>query len=433
MKKKLLLLLLVTNVTMYAQFEPVPIGGYCEIRSVNHSPRIFLQDDYGDIPDEQRCGNRVSFKIKDDAFQYYDALTYNIKIYDTSKNNLLVAEENKDSKNYYSYSSNFYSYSVSIKNFTYDPNQANNLKALITAYETHNCSYNFNGVLYTIVNIIPSMTKTAFVKTHCDYTGNGGGVDTDGDGVLDSEDICPGFDDTADSDGDGVPDGCDTVAGVNKPDLEITNFNFQSSANQTAGQGYFNINNDAGSYIYSTLDVKNSGNKNAGQFNFQIYLSKSSTFSTSPNTSILVNTTNIGLLNIGSIKSLSNNISISNYIYYFDLNGYYYFHFVVDKDSNQVEESNENNNVKTQKVYYTKTTFNRPPKDLLIQMRPIINNESDILDEPYTVQVYNFSNIKILEQTVINKDGESIIIKNLPIGLYIIKSKYGSRKIHVQY
>ena len=34
-------------------------------------------------------------------------------------------------------------------------------------------------------------------------------TDDDGDGVPNSEDACPGYDDTADSDGDGVPDGCD--------------------------------------------------------------------------------------------------------------------------------------------------------------------------------------------------------------------------------
>jgi hypothetical protein len=33
--------------------------------------------------------------------------------------------------------------------------------------------------------------------------------DTDGDGVLDSLDVCPGHDDGLDADGDGVPDGCD--------------------------------------------------------------------------------------------------------------------------------------------------------------------------------------------------------------------------------
>jgi len=42
--------------------------------------------------------------------------------------------------------------------------------------------------------------------------GGGGGVpplDTDGDGVADTVDICPGSDDNEDTDVDGVPDGCD--------------------------------------------------------------------------------------------------------------------------------------------------------------------------------------------------------------------------------
>lgn len=33
--------------------------------------------------------------------------------------------------------------------------------------------------------------------------------DTDGDGVPDSFDACPGHDDNADEDNDGIPDGCD--------------------------------------------------------------------------------------------------------------------------------------------------------------------------------------------------------------------------------
>jgi hypothetical protein len=42
---------------------------------------------------------------------------------------------------------------------------------------------------------------------------SGGCTDSDGDGVCDPDDICPGFDDNADADGDGVPDGCDICAG----------------------------------------------------------------------------------------------------------------------------------------------------------------------------------------------------------------------------
>jgi len=34
-------------------------------------------------------------------------------------------------------------------------------------------------------------------------------LDSDGDGVLDGDDVCPGFDDNIDTDGDGTADGCD--------------------------------------------------------------------------------------------------------------------------------------------------------------------------------------------------------------------------------
>ncbi|MBU1737108.1 MAG: thrombospondin type 3 repeat-containing protein [Proteobacteria bacterium] len=44
------------------------------------------------------------------------------------------------------------------------------------------------GVVFGAVNLVP---------------------DADGDGVPDSSDVCPGFDDNADADGDLVPDGCD--------------------------------------------------------------------------------------------------------------------------------------------------------------------------------------------------------------------------------
>jgi len=41
-----------------------------------------------------------------------------------------------------------------------------------------------------------------------------GDADSDGDGVADSQDQCPGFDDSVDVDGDGIPDGCDSLIDV---------------------------------------------------------------------------------------------------------------------------------------------------------------------------------------------------------------------------
>ncbi len=44
--------------------------------------------------------------------------------------------------------------------------------------------------------------------------------DADGDGVRDSEDVCPGFDDMIDADADGVPDGCDPCPADNPDDTD---------------------------------------------------------------------------------------------------------------------------------------------------------------------------------------------------------------------
>ncbi len=59
-----------------------------------------------------------------------------------------------------------------------------------------------NLVEAQLVDNVPGLLKYAF-------------QDTDGDGVGDGEDLCPGFDDSLDADGDGIPDGCDLCNGDN--------------------------------------------------------------------------------------------------------------------------------------------------------------------------------------------------------------------------
>ncbi|MBT8256221.1 MAG: hypothetical protein KJO23_06745, partial [Bacteroidia bacterium] len=74
-------------------------------------------------------------------------------------------------------------------------------------------------------------------------TGTG---DTDGDGVPDASDICPGNDDNADADGDLIPDGCDNDDdndGI--PDYQDDPCTSAFTFNQTS-EGWFTTNNNSG-------------------------------------------------------------------------------------------------------------------------------------------------------------------------------------------
>ncbi|MBT8189402.1 MAG: T9SS type A sorting domain-containing protein [Bacteroidia bacterium] len=85
--------------------------------------------------------------------------------------------------------------------------------------------------------------------------------DSDGDGVCDNDDVCPGFDDNADADGDGIPDGCDTDC------TDVTN-NFPDSPLEHSGSGStsttlsYAVDNQDISFTISGLDAVTNGNPN---------------------------------------------------------------------------------------------------------------------------------------------------------------------------
>lgn len=79
--------------------------------------------------------------------------------------------------------------------------------------------------------------------------------DTDGDGVLDVKDKCPGYDDKVDTDGDGTPDGCDL------PDLIVT---------AAVASTYYHNYTDANVYdttpmdsLYLSITTENQGTASA--------------------------------------------------------------------------------------------------------------------------------------------------------------------------
>lgn len=66
-------------------------------------------------------------------------------------------------------------------------------------------------------------------------------ADSDGDGVPDSEDVCPGYDDSEDSDGDGIPAGCD---GVDNRTQNSSN-NSSNSSSKTSNDSTSNNKKDS--------------------------------------------------------------------------------------------------------------------------------------------------------------------------------------------
>lgn len=83
-------------------------------------------------------------------------------------------------------------------------------------------SVSTSGTSMTLTGLLPSTAYEYRVQAICDgdmspysaiatftTTNNGGCVDSDGDGICDIADLCPGFDDNVDRDGNSVPDYCD--------------------------------------------------------------------------------------------------------------------------------------------------------------------------------------------------------------------------------
>ncbi|MAA79186.1 MAG: hypothetical protein CL916_07985 [Deltaproteobacteria bacterium] len=85
--------------------------------------------------------------------------------------------------------------------------------------------------------------------------------DSDGDGVLDPDDVCPGYDDNLDSNGNSVPDGCEsslTFSYTSSPQSFIVPTNVTSISIECYGAQGWSGNNAGGEggYTFGTLDVE---------------------------------------------------------------------------------------------------------------------------------------------------------------------------------
>ena len=132
----------------------------------------------------------------------------------------------------------------------------------------------YSGANTSSVNVqIAGPIASVTVSMSDDYDGNGPngmsvslstvdycGVacsDSDGDGVCNANDVCPGFDDNDDADNDGIPDGCDNCT------TQIANFSVNTLSHAGTGSSSTsasNINGEEVTFTVSSLGSKINGN-----------------------------------------------------------------------------------------------------------------------------------------------------------------------------
>ena len=85
-------------------------------------------------------------------------------------------------------------------------------------------------------------------------------ADSDGDGVCDTEDQCPGFDDNQDADGDGIPDGCDNCSSTSDT-FDPSNLTHSGSGSSSSSVLLVGVEDP--SFTISNLGSKVNGNPNS--------------------------------------------------------------------------------------------------------------------------------------------------------------------------
>ena len=92
----------------------------------------------------------------------------------------------------------------------------------ITIGEASICGYSCDISLYFAIIGKDSLGNYETLTIHSlDLVNDGVLLDSDGDGVIDSEDLCEGYNDTIDQDSDGLPDGCDPTPLPIEPESEM--------------------------------------------------------------------------------------------------------------------------------------------------------------------------------------------------------------------
>ncbi len=98
------------------------------------------------------------------------------------------------------------------------------------------------------------------LDSNCNCTGTY--MDSDNDGVCDTNDLCPGGDDTIDSDGDGVPDTCDDCFAIKyeAEDAIRISLNKKTGGSGWTGTGYADYNSKTGDTLRFLINAALAGN-----------------------------------------------------------------------------------------------------------------------------------------------------------------------------
>ncbi|WP_363317280.1 CARDB domain-containing protein [uncultured Lutibacter sp.] len=187
-------------------------------------------------------------------------------------------------------------------------------------------------------------------------------------------------------------------------------------------------------YIYTNseiqikLDVKNEGKAASGSYKVRFYLSTDNKIS---NSQYLFEKSFSNTLP-NSVQS--NTVSISHWHFANKLGilGIAYIHVKLDIDDD-VDEVDESNNSFSSRRVNIKNTSSKPNKLGISPHEELTDERYNALTNdlvPYRVSVYSINQIKIKEAKVSNIFEENQLLKDLPIGLYIINSSTTSRKVY---
>ena len=235
-----------------------------------------------------------------------------------------------------------------------------------------------------------------------------GDADADGDGVPDSKDKCPGFDDTIDTDGDGIPDGCDTNA---KPNLTLSKLTIK------VGSTTYNVLGNTknipvfkhGKNHTFNVTIKNDDAGLASSSKFKLLVSEENKYPKIGNKPVYEFRT----INGSSIEGNSEKTTILNEYIYNNISNLnlkkdktYYMFIDIDPDNN-VDESNENinDNIKVIQFKYKKT----PTGKILIKSPGIsIPIEYDYLSTTNNLKIIKLRDGKIIHNSNIKRQNATV-------------------------